>query len=203
MHPDSSDEFSYCNNFNQYYFSFELPNNRLMLNSFSTELKRFGHCGTHPPDEYINSKIIFINLKNFEEIKTTKEFNVDAKSIVLEKIVIIQANKDIYIYDINTLDVINNIKLEDHYYYLSKYNNDYLIAYSEYEKSNNLLIYKVEGNDLVKNLEIKNTFGFNQNIGYNCYPIYRYNNKFLFTLKDKRLIILCHGAINILNLEIC
>ena len=95
MHPDSSEEFYYCSNFNQYYFSFELPNNRLMLNSFSTELKRIGHCGTHPPDEYINSKIIFIDLKNFEEIKTTKEFNVDAKSIVLENLIIIQANKDI------------------------------------------------------------------------------------------------------------
>ena len=200
--PASPDEYCYSFNFNQYYLSLEIPNNRLLLNSFSTELVHLGHCGTHPPDEISRSKIIFIDLNNFKIYKSTKIFKKDAKSIVLEKIIIIQAQEDIYIHDIISLDVIRQIPLENYYDYIYKYNNDYIIAFSEYEKRNNLLIYKVQGNNLLKNLVVKNTFGFNQNIGYNCYPIYRYNNKFVFTLKDKRLIILCNGAINLLNLEI-
>ena len=202
LKPSSSDdEYSYSD-FKQYYLSFELPNNRLLLNSFSTELRDHEFCGTHPSDEISHSKIIFIDLKNFEEIKSTEEFSGDAKSIVLEKLIIIQSILDIYIYDIISLDIIKIIKLEYYYDKIYKYNNDYLIAFSEYEEKNDLLIYKVEGNDLVKSCVVKNTFVFKEKIGFNGYTIYEYNNKFLFALKDKRIIMLCHRAIYLLKLEI-
>ena len=202
LKPSSSDdEYSYSD-FKQYYLSFELPNNRLLLNSFSTELRDHEFCGTHPSDEISHSKIIFIDLKNFEEIKSTEEFSGDAKSIVLEKLIIIQSILDIYIYDIISLDIIKIIKLEYYYDKIYKYNNDYLIAFSEYEEKNDLLIYKVEGNDLVKSCVVKNTFVFKKKIGWNGYSIYEYNNKFLFALKDKRIIMLCHRAIYLLKLEI-
>ena len=159
-------------------------------------------CGTHPPEEFSHSKIIFIDLKNFEEISSTEEFKIDAKSVVLKNLIIIQAYHDIYIFDINTLDNIKTFSVDTVYYYLYKYNDDYLISISEYEVNNNLLIYKVENNDIVKKTEIKQDFVFEIMYGYNRYPIQVYNNKILFTLSDKRIILLCHQKIKILSLKI-
>ena len=61
--PLSSKE-GFHGDFNQYYFSYILVNNRLLLNSFSTVLDRYEWCITHPSDEYSLSKFIFIFLNN-------------------------------------------------------------------------------------------------------------------------------------------
>ena len=89
-------------NFHQYYSSEILPNNRLLLNSFSTELSYNSGCGTHPPYEFSYSKIIFIDTKNFEEIKSTELFEIDAKHIVLDNVILIQDYKNLLIYEIET-----------------------------------------------------------------------------------------------------
>ena len=147
--PLSSTE-NYYGDFNQYFSSIILPDERILLRSFSTELSYHCGYGTHPPDEFIHSKIIFLNTKNFEEIKTKNQ----------------------------------------------------IIAYSIYEKSNNLLIFRVEGNDIIQNCEIKSKFEFREVIGWNFYSIIKYNNKILFVLKDKRIILLCHGAVLLLDLKL-
>ena len=66
----------YYGGFKQYFSSYVLHNDKLLLNSFSTELRYNGWCGTHPPTEFSNSKIIFIDLKNFEEISSTETFKM-------------------------------------------------------------------------------------------------------------------------------
>lgn len=197
-----SSKYRWFGEFKQYFSSTELPNKRLLLNSFSTEKSYNGGCGTHPPCEFSHSKIIFIDLKNCEEISSTEEFKIDAKSVVLKNLIIIQAYRDIYIYDINTLDNIKTFSVNNSYYYLYKYNDDYLISISQNENNNNLLIYKVEENNIVEKTEIKQNFKFDIKYGFNHYPIQEYNNKILFTLQDKRIILLCHHKITILSLKI-
>ena len=192
----------YYGEFKQYYSSYVLPNDRLLLNSFSTELDYHGGCGTHPPQEFSNSKIIFIDLKNFEEIKSTDTFGIDAKHIVLDKIIVIQAGTKVIIFDINTLEIIKNITLKRDYGYMYKFDNKYLITISEEEDDNKLTIYKYQENDLVKHCIIRSNISFKKTIGWNGYTIIGYNNKFLFTLKNQKVIVLSHKIIYVLQLNI-
>ena len=188
--------------FNQYYSSYVLPNDRLLLNSFSTEKSYNGGCGTHPPLEFSLSKIIFIDTKNFEEITSTENFKIDAKHIILEKVIIIQAYNHIIFYDINSLQIIKEISLDKSKNYMYQFDNKYIIALSKYEDNNKLLVYKIDNNDLVEYCEIKANLLFEKIYGRNNYTITTYNNKFLFTLKDKRVIITCHDKLYILKLEL-
>ena len=109
--PVSSKE-RYYGEFEQHFFSTILPDERIILRSFSTELSYHGGCGTHPPAEFTHSKIIFLNTKNFEEIKSTEEFRSDCRDLVLENLIIIQDYHDIYLYDIKTLEIIKKWKLK-------------------------------------------------------------------------------------------
>jgi len=193
---------SYYGDFNQYFASIILPDERILLRSFSTELSYNGGCGTHPPSEFTHSKIIFLSTKNFEEIKTTEEFISDSRTLVLENLIIIQDYHDIYLYDIKTLEIIKKMEIEGRYTYFEKYNENEIIAYSKYEKVNDLLIFRVEGNNIIKTCEVKKNFKFWEVIGRNHYSIIRYNNKVLFVLKDKRIILLCHGDALLLNLNL-
>ena len=188
--------------FHQYFTSYVLPNNRLLLNSFSTELSYHGGCGTHPPQEFSHSKIVFIDLNKFKEIKSTNEFKVDAKNIILENVIIVQAYYDIFIYDINSLNITKQMNLKNYYNYVYKYDSHHIIAISEYENENNILVYKVENNDLIEKCEIKTAFNFKEVIGWNGYSIRGYENKKLLVLNDKRIIMICHETIYILSLEI-
>ena len=188
--------------FNQYFSSYVLPNNKLLLNSFSTELSYPGWCGTHPPTEISNSKIIFIDLKNFEEITSTETFEIDAKYIIFENIILIQAKKKVIIYDINALNIINNITLKKYYGYMYKYDEQYIFALSKYEEENTLTIYKIENNDLIEYGKIKTNLFFDKLYGRNGYSITIYNNTFLLTLKNKRVLITCHDKIYLLKLDI-
>jgi len=197
--PVSSKE-RYYGEFEQHFFSTILPDERIILRSFSTELSYHGGCGTHPPAEFTHSKIIFLNTKNFEEIKSTEEFRSDCRDLVLENLIIIQDYHDIYLYDIKTLEIIKKMEIKERYSYFVKYNENEIIAYSKYEDENDLLIFRVEGNDIIKSCEVKKNFKFKEVIGWNFYSIIEYNNKILFVLKDKRIILLCHGAAILLNL---
>ena len=193
--------YRYYGDFNQYFASIVLDQ-RILLRSFSTELSYHGGCGTHPPSEFTHSKIIFLNSINFEEIKTTEEFNSDSRALIFENLIIIQAHNDIYLYDIKTLEIIKKMEIEGRYSFFEKYNENEIIAYSKYENVNDILIYRVEGNNLIKTCEVKKNFKFREILGRNYYSIIRYNNKTLFVLKDKRIILLCHGEVLLLNLEI-
>ena len=83
-------------------------------------------------------------------------------------------------YDIQTLENIKKMEIDERYCYFEKYNENEIIAYSIYESSNDLLIYRVEGNDIIKSLEIKRKFKFSSEIGWNFYSVIGFNNKILF-----------------------
>ena len=107
--------------FKQYYSSYILPNEKLLIKSFSTELDYHGGCGTHPPREFSDSKYIFINLINFVEINITETFkDTDTKCIILNDIIVIHSYKDIFVYDLNTVELVNKIQLQNFCGYLYK-----------------------------------------------------------------------------------
>ena len=116
--------------------------------SFSTELSYHGGCGTHPPEEFTRSKIIFIDLNNFKEICVTKDFCTAVKCIILKDSIIIQEYEQIYIYDIKTCQMMNKITLDIGYEEFYKYDSNHLIAISEREDRNSLILYKYEKNNL-------------------------------------------------------
>ena len=185
--------------FHQYYSSYLLPNNRFLLNSFSIEKGRYGWCGTPPASEHYQSKFIFISLNDFTEIKSTEEFEESTRCILLKDNIIIQIYDNFIIYDINSLEIIKNIEFEKFSGYMYKYDEQHLILfyinrdfYREKGKIK-LNILKIQDNDLVKNCEKEKILKFNQRCNRG-YPIDDYNDKFLFTLKDKRIIVIfCHG----------
>ena len=176
---------------NQYFFSYVLPNNRLLLNSFFIEFKEVDGCVIGKRVKFSYSKFIFIDLKNFEEILSTEAFDKDAKYIVLENEIVIQSYESLLIYDINSLKPIKVIKdnKEFKYLYLYKFDKKYLISYlvNNEKNSDSILIYKIENRDLIKHYEIRaklyeNIFGWDNNtiIG---------SSNFIFLLRDKRIIV--------------
>ena len=61
--------FGLFRDINQYFFSYELPNNRLLLNSLLIEFKIAMGCVIGDRTELSSSKIIFIDLNNFLLLK--------------------------------------------------------------------------------------------------------------------------------------
>lgn len=185
--------------FSQYYYSYILPNGKLLLKSFAFE-ELYKDFPKHHPKEFIHSKIIFIDLKNFKEIQSTKEFNKEAKYIILDDYIVIQGEDKVYLYDINKLFLINefNYKYDN---FLYKYSNNYLITASVYEKENNFLVFKIEQKNFIHTCTIKTQFKFYE-ISINGDKIINYNNKILLTLKDKRIILFCHECIYVLQIDV-
>ena len=181
--------------FYQCYFSYILPNEKLLLNSFSFETS-YKDFPSHNPKEFTHSKIIFIDLKNFGEIQSTKEFKKEAKFFVLKDYVVVQGEDKIYIYDINKLYLIKELNYE-YNNFLYKYSNDLLIGASIYEQENNFLVFHIEENDFIHTCTIKTNFKFYERY-INGDRVLKYNNKILFTLNDKRVILLCDQCAYIL-----
>ena len=140
----------------QYFSSYELPKNRLLLNSFSTQFKTRTECYY----EYIrqrvlsHSKIIFIDLNNFKEINSTEQFNIDVKHIILESSIVIQDDHSLLLYDIHSLEFIGRkfLKNNDNVF---KYDNQHLIIIYEKEAKIRLYIYKYKNKDFIKFCKIK------------------------------------------------
>ena len=199
--PVSSTE-RFFGNFHQYFSSELLPNDRLLLKSFSTELFYNYGCGTHPPCEFSHTNIIFLETKNFEEIKKTELFKSDAKYIIFDNIIAIQNSSDLLMYDINSLELIKKTELFESLHYIYKFDDQYLITLSEDEERNMLLVYKKENNDIIGFCRFRTKVSFEKIFGWNSYPIKNFNNKNLFTLKDKRVVVLCHDKMYALQLDL-
>ena len=185
--------------FNQYFSSVELPGHRLLLNSFSTELEFHSTgCVRGPPTEFSNSKIIFIDTNNFKEIKSTETFKVDNNHIILEKYIIIQAGEKTFVYDINSLNLIQNIYFPGAYDIFYKFDNKYI--FSNFISENFLKMYKIENNNFIKLCEIESfIFKYLAGLRYNRKIMY---NKSLFIMRDKRIIVFFFNTIYILKLPI-
>ena len=188
--------------FHSYFCSNILPNNKLLLNSFSSELYDCIGCGSHPTEEINYSKIIFLDLKKFEEIASTETFDSLLKYVVLENIIVIQADKILYLYDINSLQSIKKIWLEHKYEYFLNYNKRYLIALSEDKSNNNIEIFKIENNNLIKCYVVQKGFLFKQVYRWWDYSITDYHYNSLIILKDKRIIIIYNNKLYILKINL-
>ena len=81
-----------------------------------------------------------------------------------------------------------------------KYDNKYLITISEEEDNNWINVYKKQNNNISEYCIVEPKISFEKIIGKNGYPLRCYNNKFLLTLKDKRVVIICRDKIYILKL---
>jgi len=176
----------FSSNINLYFFSYELPNNRLLLNSLLIQNRHRG-CLFGGMIEYSKSKIIFIDLKNFKNILSTEGFNGGAENIILENEIVIQSFEGLTIYDINSLEPIKVIKCQKGLGFLYKFDRNHLIASSVSDEKNNLVIYKIENKDLVKQYVIRaNLFKRilpqkNKRMIGGC--------EFIFLLRDKRIMI--------------
>ena len=175
---------------NQYFLSDELQNNRLLISSFINGKKYVPGNRFHRYilKEFSNSKILFLDTNNFEEIKSTKIFNEKANYITLENYIIIQAYNETLLYDINSLDLIQNIEFPEECGILYKFNNKYIFSYFRDIKEKTLTIYKIENNKFIKQFEMESI------IFTNLTPLkFKWitrSYKFLFVLKDKRIIII-------------
>ena len=185
--------------FNQYFSSVELPDHRLLLNSFSTELEFHDTgCIRGPPTEFSNSKIIFIDTNNFEEIKSTETFKVDANHIILENYIIIRADDNTFVYDINSLNLIQNINLPG--LCDLKFDNKYIIMHSIYGEKNTLKMYKIENNNFIEHCDIV-SFIFEYLYFLRCNRNIRLD-KSLFVMRDKKIIVFHLNKIFILQILI-
>ena len=162
--------------FCQNYSIYSLPNNRLLLNSSCTFIRRKGCC-LHSPKLCSNSKIIFVDLNNFEEIKLDEIFGKE-NVFILEKIFIIQDNYDIKIYNINSLEYIKSVRIQNSFY-IYKCDERHLIIIQENEKNNFFVVYKNINNDLIEYCKFIMNF----------YNKERFYKKILILLKNKKIII--------------
>ena len=92
------------------------------------------------------------------------------------------------LYDINSLELIKNIEFPGEFGFLYKFDNKYLFSHSQNIDEKSLTIYNIEKNKFIKQFEIESIF-FNYLTPLYFKWISRYN-KFLFALKDKRIIII-------------
>ena len=178
----------FCREINQYFFSYELPNNKLLLNSVLNEFKTIRGCVSGEKTEFFNSKIIFIDLKNFKEILIIEDFVKDAKYIVLKNEIVIQSYGKLAIYDINSLKPIKVIENKKGLGYLYKFDKNHLIASSIRGEDKNFIIYKIENKDLIKHWVIREDKLFENLFRWNYYRMIG-SSEFIFLLQDKRLMI--------------
>ena len=192
--------------FHQYYSSYVLPNSRLLLNSFSTELSKFRLCSRQSPIIITDSKIIFIDLNNFEEISSTEIFETNINYIILENYIIIHSYENFIIYDINSLKQIQNIQKSEIFGYWRKLNNQELIEFSRDINGNKTInIYKINNKDnnnynLIEPYKIKIDINNIDKYSIRLYLDKLYYNGGLITLRDNRIIILCDDEIYVLQL---
>ena len=187
----------YYENFHQYYSSYLLPNNKLLLNSFSTELYTFIRCNRSSPSTITNSKLIFIDLKNFKEILATEAFDNDIELIILDKYIIIHFWDNFNIYDINSLKLIKNIVSTDKIGNWYKFNNQLLIDFNHDDNGKMTIItYKIENKDLVEAFNIKIN---SQNDAINSLDKLC-NSRGLITFGNDKIIIRCDDEIYVLQL---
>ena len=184
---------------NQFYSSYILPKNKLLLKSFSTKIIYSYGCVIDSPKEYSNSKIISLSLNDFKEIASTKTFDIIINPIILKNAIIFYDSHKFYLdkYIINIIDIesfktINKIEIENKQIHkLDKLNDEHLIIiYKPSERKDYIFsIYKVENYDLIKLNEFYLNFGILFVFERDESSILG-NDKLIYILKDKRIILL-------------
>ena len=183
--------------FKQYFNIYELPNNKLLIHSHSTEIN-IGFCGYFPPNEVYSNKIFIFNLDNFNIIQKfygndNKEINI----VILKKYICISYEKFINIYDIRNYKLIRQINSNFKEMYINKYNENIIFALSMYEDKNDIIFYSLENINDIKFISFKGKFGFNP-VEYALGGNVKYSrNKSICKLKNGSIIIACNGRLYI------
>lgn len=172
----------------QFFSSDILPNNKLLLNSFSEIYGENNNCFFYKNMIPFHSKITFIDLNNFEQISSTDKIPDLAKTIILENAIIIYFYKKLLVYDINSLKCMNKYKYDTIYKHFSKYDNKYLLTNFIDNQNFYFSIFKIENNELIEYCKVENSL-FYELYGINSYRIIGLC-PFLFALKDKRIMII-------------
>ena len=196
----------FFSSFKQYIDMYELPNNRLIIHSHSSEFSHNGGCGTAPPSEISVNKIFILKLENFEIYEQFNEIISELNIIILNKYFCLcysyfnYYRKIIDIYDINDYKLIKRIDDGFDKDYIIKYNKNMFLALSQNEKINDIILYNISK---INNIEFKKINGdfikFKTKIYNCCYPVRNLKNKTFCILKNGDILIICHGFIYIVN----
>ena len=204
-----SKKMRFFSDFKQYIDMYELPNNRLIIHSHSSEFSHNGGCGTHPPSEISVNKIFILKLENFEIIDKFNEIHSEINIIILEKYFCVcyslrnYYRKIIDIYDINDYKLIKRIDDQFDKNYIIKYNKNMFLAISKEEKKNDIILYNISNINDIEFKIIKGDFmKFTKKIYNCCYAVRNLKNKTFCILKNGDILIICHGLIYIVNFPV-
>lgn len=201
---ESRDRF--YSRFKQYMNVYELPNNRLLINSHSTEMSHNGGCGTHPPYEVSINKMYIIDLENFQILHEFQKLTSEINIIILDKYICIiyyyryHMKNIIDIYSIDDYKLIKKIEDRFEKNYIIPIDNNKIISMSEKEKKNDLIIYDLSNINDIKYKIFKGDFIKFKTKHYNgIYEVRNTKNKSICILKNGSLFIICHGLIYIVD----
>ena len=129
-------------------------------------------------------------MKNFEEIKSTETLKEITNVVIFQNLIIIQpleSDERMYIYDINSLEIIPNKEFVDQFGIFFNFDNIYLVSIPKGRYCDTLITYEFEGNKLIKHYEIKSKKF--EKLDYEYYTRFLRSDRNFLILKNKRIII--------------
>ena len=189
------------NTYIQYLNMYDLLNNRLLIHSYSTQLI-YGRCGTHPPGELCLNKIFILDLNKNEIINYFEPFDEEANIIILDKYICISNYNIIKIYDIFNYKLLQTIKDKFFKDYIIKYDDNIIIGISNREADNDIILYNLLNINDIKYIIYRGNFMKFKEIKYNfAYTVRRCKNKTICILNNNLIFIACHGKAFIVEIK--
>ena len=200
------EQYRFYSGFQQYINLYELPNNRLLIHSHSTEYSHNGGCGTNPPYQISINKIYILNLSNFEIIHQFDELKSEINIVILDKYICIiyfykyHLNNLIDIYSIENYKSIKKIEDRFNKQYIIKIDGNKFISLSISERINNIILYDLSNiNDIKYQIFKENFIRFKIKYYNGPNKVRNTKNKSICILKDGSIFIICHGKIYIVE----
>ena len=199
------EQYRFYSGFQQYINLYELPNNRLLIHSHSSEYSHNGGCGTHPPTQECVNKIYILELLNFEIIQQFDELESEINIVILDKYICIfhsfRFNCNLIdIYNLEDYKPIKTIKDKFQRHYIIKINGNKFISLSISERINDIILYDLSNiNDIKYQIFKENFIKFKIKYYNGHYKVRNTKNKSICILKDGSIFIICHGKIYIVE----
>ena len=200
------EQYRFYSGFQQYINLYELPNNRLLIHSHSTEYSHNGGCGTNPPYQISVNKIYILNLSNFEIIHQFDELKSEINIVILDKYICIiyfykyHLNNLIDIYSIENYKSIKKIEDRFNKQYIIKIDGNKFISMSIGETKNHIILYDLSNiNDIKYQIFEENFIKFKTKFYNGPHKVRNTKNKSICILKDGSIFIICHGKIYIVE----
>ena len=200
------EKYRFYSDFKQYINLYELPNNRLLIHSHSTEFSHNGGCGTNPPYQVSINKIYVLNLINLEIIHQFDKLKSELNILILDKYICI-----IYFYKYHLHNLIDIFSIEDYKLikriedkfdknYIIKINSYKFISVSISENKNHIILYDLSNiNDIKYQIFEENFIKFKTKFYNGPHKVRNTKNKSICILKNGSIFIICHGKIYIVD----